>query len=101
MHMSGSGLATLLRTTRLLVGLACLALMATSFTSLPTGVGQPPTVAPTPDVLDPCAGPGSSSTPGVGTPEMVTLGNFLMWSRFPARDVRARTIINDGSFARV
>ena len=51
--------------------------------------------------LDPCAGAPSTSNSGTGTPESVALRDLHAWSQFPVRDTRARTVINDGSFARV
>jgi hypothetical protein len=85
----------------LLVGGAVLMMATTScaITSPSDGIGVDGVA--TVDAMDPCAGARSTNTPGAGTPDAVALANFLTWSQFPAREGRARTIINDGSFARV
>src|SRR5437870_2531616 len=58
--------------------------------------------APTPtfDPFDPC-GRAASSNPPTGTPEAVALRDLQSWSQFPIQTVRARSVSNDGSFARV
>ena len=48
-----------------------------------------------------CAGVSSTTNSRAGTPEAAALRNFNTWSQFPARNIRARAIINDGAFARV
>src|ERR1700687_830850 len=77
-------------------------------TTIGCTIASPPgrdaaTANPTPtlDVLDPCASAQSSSNSDPGLPEAVALRDFLRWSQFPARDARSRSIVNDGSFARV
>jgi DNA-binding SARP family transcriptional activator len=95
--------AAAIGSTWLLMGIACLVLMATSCGIASYRGGEAARAAATPmfDALDPCAGAPAGSTSNPGTPEATALSNLHTWSDFPMRDSRARIIVNDGSFARV
>jgi hypothetical protein len=98
--MRGSGLVAVVRLVRPLVGGLFLVLAATSCAPASPMGRDIAGVLPTFNPLDPCAG-AQARMDNTGTTEAVALRNFLLWSQFPARNARARTIIDDGSFARV